>query len=165
VYGKNLKLGGNFELDSIQRLRFERCKKRKFGISDDLFRRKRTSFVYLLVQEVGEGKKRLLKIGCSEGSMKKNSDSYLRLPKDRAGVVNSRTGPASYMEMLMREGNLKGCSYYVFQLPTQDLQAAARPVEAAFLRAYRRAHGGALPPLNVIEKGSTWAEVRRALGF
>jgi hypothetical protein len=57
------------------------------------------------------------------------------------------------MEKLMREG--KGCSYYVYQLPTQGLQAAARPVEAAFLRAYRRAHGGALPPLNVIENGTT----------
>ncbi len=33
------------------------------------------------------------------------------------------------------------------------------------MRAYGRAHGGALPPLDVIENGTTWAKVRRALGF
>ena len=86
--------------------------------------------------------------------------AYRRLPADPAGDVSSRTGPALYMKNLM-----KSCSFHVYALPRKGAQVAARPVEKAFIDAYRRANGGSAPPLNVIENGTTWAKVRRALSF
>ena len=105
----------------------------------------------------------MLKIGCSEGSIKGLNSAYLRLPADPAGDVSSRTGPALYMKNLMGKG--KSCSFYVHALPRKGAQLAARPIEKDFIAAYRRANGGSAPPLNVIENGTTWAKVRRALGF
>jgi hypothetical protein len=117
----------------------------------------------LLTQREGQGEEILLKIGCSEGNMEDLNKAYRRLPADPAGDVSSRTGPALYMKNLMGEG--KSCRFHVYALPRKGAQVAARPVEKAFIAAYRRANGGSAPPLNVIENGTTWAKVRRALGF
>jgi hypothetical protein len=160
----NLKLGGLFRLGCDRRLEFTRNSKRKeCGIPNNLFSLEDTTFVYLLTQREGQGEEILLKIGCSEGNMKSLNAAYRRLPADPAGDVSSRTGPALYMKKLMGEG--KSCRFHVYALPRKGAQVAARPVEKAFIAAYRRANGGSAPPLNVIENGTTWAKVRRALGF